>query len=661
MSIIRSRLLRPVPSRARITSVATLLLLAAGLGLGCEGPAIVEKAPVRPDPVKVDRPKTDIDVPQIMRGTVASEALVLGYRDVVVRGFGLVVGLRGTGSRVMPADVRAFMVREMGRRGVGLPPLNEFTPDELLDSMDTAVVIVEGIIPAGAPAGTRFDVRVYSAPGSSSTSLEGGRLFTCDLRPGQASTGNRQATILATAIGPVFVNPFVEPSRGGTATRLSGRILDGGQTVIPMPLKLRLYTPSHNRAATLQSAINSNFPREPGQREPTARGQSGEALEITIPPSFRNDTREFIELMRHTALGFDAPEAVGGQIRRALLAMPTESEHASWRWQSLGVRVLPTVQDLYSHPEELPRLAALRAGARLNDQLAVPFLVELARTGTTENRLTAIVLLSEMGLNPEIDKALQGLLQEDDVDVRAEAFLALAKRHDPSIQVRPQGKKFELWSGPSKVPTVFVSETGSPRLAIASNEPIQLELPITLRTWSNRLMIKGDLGSDRVEVYYRPELGNDDRTIAEAPIDLLDFVQFLAHRPSVEKPKPGLDLAYGEVIGVLYELVKGGYLKVDLKTDQDRLLARILKLEEEQNDSERPEFGDPDFDFLEETVETDGGAMVDGSLDGAGGGSSGAKKAMGDQLAPLGPPSAANPAGANSGTGGGTRGGIVPR
>jgi hypothetical protein len=615
---------------------------------------MVEKAPALPEMVKPERPAMNVDVPQMMRGTIAAESLVLGYRDVIVRGFGLVVGLNGSGTRVMPADVRAFMIQDMGKRGVGLPPLSEFTPEELLDSLDTAVVIVEGVIPAGSPAGTTFDVRIYSAPGTQTTSLEGGRLYTCDLRPGEITTANRQASILAEARGPIFVNPFLEPTKGKAATRLSGRVLDGGVSTRDMPVKLRLYTPSHNRAATLQSAINSAFPREPGQKDPTGRGQSGEMVAITIPPSFRGETREFIELMRHTSISLDAPELIATQVRRALLAQPNEGEHAAWRWQSLGTRALPVVQDLYNHPEEGPRLAALQAGARLNDPLVVPRLVDQAETGSRESRLIAIELLKDMGVNPAVDKALRSLLQDDDVDIRAEALLALADRFDPAVTRRPQGKKFDLLTGPGKVPTVHITQSGTPRLAVASNEPILIQLPVLLNAWSSRLMIKGDVGDDVVEVYYRRDSGRTDRTIADAPVDLVEFIEFLAHRPTVERPRSGLDLTYSETIGVLWELVKSGNLKVDFKTEQDRLLARILQIEEEGSQmDERPEFGDPEFDFLDPDGNEPASEIA--------GASSGDDEGL---LSPLdrdrSAPSVTTPSSRSSGVPGAT-GGIVPR
>ncbi|MCA9285682.1 MAG: flagellar basal body P-ring protein FlgI [Phycisphaerales bacterium] len=576
--------------RPLLAPVLALLPLAVSLA-ACDN---IEKATPRPESSRIDAAAIGLEVPQIMRGTVGGEAILLGYADVVVRGFGLVVGLNGTGSRSVPTDVRAFMIREMGKRGVGLPPFDEFTPDELLDSLDTAVVVVEGVVPAGAPTGTRFDVRVYAAPGTSTTSLEGGRLYSCDLRPGVLSAGSRQAFALSIANGPIFVNPYLDP---GKIQPISGRILDGGKTIKDMPLKLRLLTPSHNRASTVQSAVNTTFPREPRQEDLTAHGESGSSIQITVPPSYYGRTREFIELLMHTSLSLDAPEAIGMQIRRAVQATPSYAGDAAWRWQALGVRVLPVIQPLYDYPEERPRLAALQAGAHLNDALVVPHLVAMANSASFETQNEAISLLGDMGFNPNVDLELRKLLDNENVDIRLAAFDALVKRHDPMLRLLPADGKFDLFVIPSERPLIYLAQTGRPTLAVFGDD-LKVERPITLRIWDNRLMIKGDLGDDLLEVYYRKP-----RSVApvmlDAPVDLAAFIQFLAHRTSVEDPRSGLDLSYGETVGALAEIWRKQFLRADFKSEQDRILAAILRVESEGGgEEERPEFSDPDFDYL---------------------------------------------------------------
>ena len=235
-------------------------------------------------------------------------------------------------------------------------------------------MIVEAVIPQGAVEGYRFDVRVYAEPRSGTTSLEGGVLWTTKLRPGPLRTGGARSAELAQAHGPVFVNPFAEPGAVGrdTIDRTSGRIMNGGVIIKDMPLKLQLLNPSHVRAMLLQRAINTRFTQEPMRRDPTARGESDDIIELHIPPSYAQETEEFIELLRHTTVAQANPEAVAMTIRRALLANPVVANAASLRWRALGSRVLPMIKDLYDHPEEAPRMAALRTGAKLNDPLVVP-------------------------------------------------------------------------------------------------------------------------------------------------------------------------------------------------------------------------------------------------------------------------------------------------
>jgi len=582
------------PSPCRMARPAAAATLAGALTLlaalpGCIG---VERADTEKRPERTEREPLPMEVDPIMRGTVAGEAILVGFEPTVVRGYGLVVGLNGTGSRVMPAEVRAFLLQEMTRRGVGDPKFGTgISPETMLNTNDVAAVVVEGVIDPGSTKETRFDVRIFSVPGSGATSLEGGRLWTTALRPGPILPGNRQAQMLAEARGPLFVNPFVDPtpSRSDSVNRISGRILDGGRVTKDMPLKLRLATPSHNRAMTLQSAINSVFPREPGQSDATAHGKSDDTILIAVPPSYREKPAEFVQLLRHMPIRVDATEQIAEAVRRSLLANPGASAAASWRWQALGRKALPSIQDLYDYPEEQPRFAALQAGAKLNDPLAVVPLVEMAGSGSLEHRLGAIDLLGAMGRNPAIDLGLRPLLDDPEVDVRLRAFEALEKRRDPIVAAKVLDEKFVVNLVPSKWPMVYVTQSGKPRLVLFGTD-VEIARPTTLAVWSNRFMLKGEAGEEKIEVFYRPR-DDGPPMIDRVTVDLPDFVVYLGHRPSPESPEPGLGMSYSETIGAVHEVWKAGYLgRTDFKAEQDRVLAAILRRENEQPTYDRDEF-----------------------------------------------------------------------
>ena len=486
-----------------------------------------------------------------------------------------------------------MMIAEMARRGIGDPRSgwDHLSPERMLDSEDTAVVVVEGVIPPGAPKDTTFDVRVFALPGSTTTSLEGGRLYTTDLRPGPLATGSKQSFPLATGTGPIFINPFVEPgtSQRSSVNSLSGRILNGGSTSKDMPIKLRMATSSHARTATVQQAINSSFPREPGQKDETARGESGDSISITVPPSYSDNTEDFVQLLKHTSLNVGAPESTAQAVRRGVLANPSGADSARWRWCALGPKAVPMIQDLYDHPDEAPRFSALSAGARLNDALAVPHLLDVAEKSPKQSRrLAAIAELGRMGTNPRIDLGLRELVNDPDVDVRLAAFDALVDRNDPMIVEIPVSDRFTMSLVESDQDMIYISQTGTPRVAIFGTG-MDLKLPLTVNTWSGRLLMKGDAGDPEIQVFYRNQ-DSEAPLIGLAPTDVPGMVRFLGHQTTIQQPDEGLGLQYGEVIGALHQLWTKGYIKCDFKAEQDRILAAILANETEQERIRRPEF-----------------------------------------------------------------------
>lgn len=569
-----------------------MLLLA-----GCSN---VEKAP--PQPRQANLAPVERDVPTILRGTVASEAILLGFEDVVAHGYGLVVGLNSTGDRMQPPNVRSHMLVEMTRRGIGSERYDfPMGPEQMLRSPDTAVVIVEAIVPQGAPKGTPFDVRVYALPNSDATSLEGGILYTTELRPvvtpGRLPpVGSKQASAIAIAKGPVFTNPFANPD--GEATVVNGRvgrILGGGLVIRDMPLKLKLPNPSHTRAKLIEQSINTYFPQEPGQRDPAARGESSDSIRINVPPSYRDRTREFAMLLQHTTINTAGIEQSIQQINRLVVENPASAEIASWRWQAFGRAVLPAIKSFYNHPDERPRLAALRAGARLDDPLVIDPLIDLAKKGSRTGRTDAIDLLADMRANPSIDLALRDLLDEDDIQVRLAAYDALAKRNSFMFITRKYiDGKFIVDLVESTKPLVYITQQREPRIVIFG-EDLSIDRPATVSAWDNDFLLIANQGQERVDIRYHNErTGETNRYMIDAALE--DFVPFLGHQTTIESPSPGLGLSYSQTVGLIHSICKQGYIQAPFMAEQDRILAQILDRARSQRVDERPEFNeDPDF------------------------------------------------------------------
>ncbi len=219
----------------RFCSLLSLSLCAALALASCSGGPVKQAVHVDP-PASVVR-----DVPQPLRGTIGAEATFRGIDPTLVSGLGIVVGLNGTGGADnLDQAVQATMEREAARNGIGrgaiganYPRFENLTPSEFIRNKNVAVVIVEARVAPGTPEGSPFDVYVRTLPGSSVTSLEGGTLWSTDLRIGPAAVfGAIKTRRIAKAAGPIFINPFSDPSIGASGelqvTRTSGRILAGG-------------------------------------------------------------------------------------------------------------------------------------------------------------------------------------------------------------------------------------------------------------------------------------------------------------------------------------------------------------------------------------------------------------------------------------------------
>jgi len=541
------------------------------------------------------------DVPPVLAGTIGAQVSIRGSEGLLVSGYGLVVDLAGTGDREIPGPVRAYMEREMSLQGVGqaLFGMDDVSPAQLLDSDRTAVVLVQGVVPPGAVAGQRFDISVRTVPGSSATSLEGGRLWTTDLREGLAVPGGPQTQVMGEGKGDVFINPFADPAKQDedAIVRTDGRILNGGVVVTPRDLILSLDNPSHARARSIVSAINAKWPLGDG-RESAARGVNEETILINVPRTFGDRSSEFIRLLRGLRVDQGFGRMWAQRYARAIQSEPYLAEDLSWALQSLGDIALPPLRDLYDFPEPAPRLAALRAGAALGDALASPHLQELAESGSPALRLDAIKLLGELGVDPRINAQLRELLSDPGADVRIAAYESLARRGDPYLARRYIEDKFVLDVVPSAVPTLYISQQRQPKIVVFG-EHLGITRPILATGWDERLMVAADAADSGLRVYYRDHATGEAVTIDNLPAETPTLIQTLAHEPTPENPRPGFALSYSEVVGALHELWRADAFDAEFIAEQDVLAAELIRSLRPVASEDRPETG------LEEESEED--------------------------------------------------------
>jgi flagellar P-ring protein FlgI len=182
-------------------------------------------------------------------------ASVRGVRSNQLIGYGLVVGLNGTGDKSSTTFTTQGLANMLTRMGVRV------TPDQL-KVKNVAAVMVTAELPAFARNGARVDVTLSSLGDASS--LAGGTLL---ITPLKALDGQ----IYAVAQGPVSVGGF---SAGGEASSVSknhptvGRVPRGGNVERELPrqfgedrvLSINLDAPDFTNASRIAARINQALP-----------------------------------------------------------------------------------------------------------------------------------------------------------------------------------------------------------------------------------------------------------------------------------------------------------------------------------------------------------------------------------------------------------------
>ncbi|MAO90402.1 MAG: flagellar biosynthesis protein FlgA [Rhodospirillaceae bacterium] len=207
-----------------------------------------------------------------------------GVRDNMLVGYGLVVGLNGTGDSLDTAVfTRESLVGMLQRMGVN-------ASDSDLDTDNIAAVMVTATLPPFSRQGSRVDVTVSSM--GDADSLLGGTLL---VTPMLGADGE----IYAVSQGTVAVGGFSAQGAAETVVKgvpTSGRISNGAiiEREIPFELaqlnqvKLNLRNPDFTTARRIARAIDAFV------GEPTAKATDLSTVQLNIPPSYNG---ELVELL----------------------------------------------------------------------------------------------------------------------------------------------------------------------------------------------------------------------------------------------------------------------------------------------------------------------------------------------------------------------------
>lgn len=221
-----------------------------------------------------------------------------GVRDNQLIGYGLVVGLNGTGDKRQTFFSAQTLANLLDRMGVQVPA-------QAMLVRNTAAVLVTANLPPFAQPGTRLDVHVAAV--GDATNLQGGLLL---LTPLKAASGE----VFAVAQGPVLTAGFVARGGAGNSTTLNhptaGRV-PGGAIVERAPpssmpgdrLRLQLRHADFTTASRLAEAVNQRFAG-------SARCENAALVEVALPSEFAGKPVEFMALLETLTLETDAVQKI---------------------------------------------------------------------------------------------------------------------------------------------------------------------------------------------------------------------------------------------------------------------------------------------------------------------------------------------------------------
>lgn len=287
-------------------------------------------------------------------------AYVRGVRDNQLVGYGLVVGLNGTGDSNKATFTVQSVANMLQRYGI-------LVSADALKLKNVAAVMVTATIPAFAGSGDRLDLTVSSL--GDAKSLEGGVLLQTPLLAG---TNN----VYAVGQGSVTIGGFnVGTGRGaGQRNHATVGLVPGGALVerevrsefvqngtLELVLKEADFTTAERVAATINAKYGAT----------TARARNAGSIEVTLPAEVTADPVAFVASLELLTVTPDATARVvvnertgtvvlGGDVKLSACAV----SHGN-----LNIRVQPPLLATSEEPAAGTAAAVAAAAAKPEEQL----------------------------------------------------------------------------------------------------------------------------------------------------------------------------------------------------------------------------------------------------------------------------------------------------
>jgi flagellar P-ring protein FlgI len=224
-----------------------------------------------------------------------------GVRENQLVGYGVVVGLNGTGDKRQTVFSAQTLTNVLQRMGVAVNPTSILV-------RNTAAVMVTATLAPFAQPGAKLDATVAAV--GDATNLQGGLLILTPLR-----AGNGQ--VYAVAQGSVVTGGFVA-GRGGNSQTVNhptaGRLQSGAIVEVAPPtvepegaVRLQLHDSDFTTASRIADAINK---RGFANNSPLALAKNSGLVNVRIPEEYKGNSVGFIARLEDVRVEADRPARI---------------------------------------------------------------------------------------------------------------------------------------------------------------------------------------------------------------------------------------------------------------------------------------------------------------------------------------------------------------
>jgi hypothetical protein len=395
---------------------------------------------------------------------------------VAVSGVGLVVGLEGTGGDPPAGGFRRMLEDDLRKRGVE-------HVKEVLASPDVSLVLVSGLIPAGAHVGDPFDVEITLPPQSKTTSLRGGYLKECALYSYENTKHldpNFQGAdrlLLGHQLGKAEGAVVVGVGKGDDASKLrQARIWGGGKSKIERPFYLVMNS-DQQRAAVVQriaNRINETFhgPYR-GTLGDIAVAKTTSYLVLRVPEQYKLNLGRYLRVVRLIPFQ-EAAQRDSPYFRRLQeqLLDPAHTVTAALRLEALGSDSIPILKFGLENSHALVRFTSAEALAYLDCPAAGE---ELAALVERQPLLRAYCLTALASLDEAVSHVkLRELMAAPAPETRYGAFRALHTLDERDAAVQGELLNNSFWIhqvATDSAPLVHLSSSRRAEVVLFGEQP----------------------------------------------------------------------------------------------------------------------------------------------------------------------------------------------